>query len=308
MIKPPPLRPGDLIGVMAPSSRVDDAKIAAGVAALEKRGYQVYVHPQTGRKHGQSAGTAQEKVKALHDLFRKPEVKAIICAGGGNRAPAMMPLLDFRLIKKNPKIVMGYSDITALLHSIYKETGMVTFHGPMMRGIGAGQRAKKQLDQCFALLSGAKTGIPLGRVKLLRPGRAAGPMIGGNLSLITSLLGTPWEPDFNGKILFLEDCDEELSRYDRMLRQLAQAGAFQKAAAVLFGGFTNNKDTGSLPFGFTMEDIIRDALQGSKIPALMNAPFGHGKDLYTFPVGGEARLNAVKGKISLELAAACAKK
>lgn len=290
-ISPSPLIPGDLIGVMAPSSRVDKAKIDAGVAALKKRGYRVYVHPQTVKKHGQSAGTAREKVKALHDLFRDPEIKAVICAGGGNRAPAMIPLLDFRLIQKHPKIVMGYSDVTAILNSIYKETGLVTFHGPMMRGIGAGKPVKKQLDQCFALLSGAETEIPLRHVKPLRHGRASGSMIGGNLSLITSLLGTPWEPDFNGKILFLEDCDDELSRYDRMLRQLAQAGAFRKAAAVLFGGFTNNKDTGSRPFDFTMEEIIRDALQGSKTPVLMNAPFGHGKDLYTFPVGGRADLN-----------------
>lgn len=286
----PPLRPGDLIGVMAPSSRVDKAKIDAGVAALEKRGYRVYVHPYTWKKHGQSAGTAREKAKALHDLFRRPAIKAIICAGGGNRAAAMLPLLDFDLIKKNPKILLGYSDITALINAIYKETGMTAFHGPTLRGIGGGSPGKIQIDQCLALLCGEETSIPMPRAKMLRPGRASGPLIGGNLSLIASLMGTPWEPDFSGKIVFIEDCEDELSRYDRMLRQLAQAGAFHKAAGAIFGTFTNNKDTGSLPFGFTLEEIIRDALHGTKIPAVMNAPFGHGKDLYTFPVGGTGHL------------------
>lgn len=304
MIRPPALCKGDTIGIMAPSSRVDRKRLEAGIERLEAHGYKVYVHPQTYKQHGQSAGTAQQKAKALHDLFADPTIKAIICARGGNRAGAMLPCLDFKLIKKYPKILIGYSDVTALLNVVYKKTGLTTFHGPMAQTV----LSARQMKQCLALLSGEKTDIPMGRAKALRPGKAEGNLIGGNLSLVCSLMGTPWQPDFRGAILFLEDCDDELSRYDRMLRQLANAGAFEQAAGVIFGGFTNNKDSGSLPFGFSMEEIFREALAGTKIPAVMNAPFGHGKDLYTFPVGGMARLNAAKGKISLELSATCAKK
>ena len=297
MIAPHALRKGDTIGIMAPSSRVDRKKLAAGIAALEKAGFQVYVHPQTWKRHGQSAGTAKQKAKALHDLFANPKIKAIFCARGGNRAGAILPLLDFRLIKKNSKIIIGYSDITALLNAIYKETGLVTFHGPMAQT----RLPHRQMKQCLALLSGEKTDIPMTRAKILRPGKADGRLVGGNLSLICSLMGTRWQPDFKGNILFLEDCDDELSRYDRMLRQLANAGAFEQAAGVIFGSFTGNKDSGTLPFGFTLEDVFRDTLADSKIPAVMNAPFGHGKDLCTLPVGGRVRLTAGSGKITLGL-------
>jgi len=300
--KPPLLQKGDTIGIMAPSSRVDRARLEQGVAMLEERGYNVYVHPQTWKKQGQSAGGVNDKVKALHDLFKNPKVKAIICARGGNRAGQMLPLLDYKLIKKNPKIIMGYSDVTALLNGIHKETGLITFHGPLVHHKAANTPPQKQQDQSFDLLSGEKMDIPMGRTKVLRAGKASGELVGGNLSLICSLMGTPWEPDFKGKILFLEDCDEELSRYDRMFQQLSNAGVFQQVKGVLLGAFTGATDTGFLPFGMTMEDIFREAVGGAKIPVVMNAPFGHGKNLYTLPVGGTANLKAASsGKVSFGL-------
>ena len=193
---------------------------------------------------------------------------------------------------------MGYSDITALLNAIHTETGLVTFHGPMAQT----KLPPSQMKQSLALLSGKTVDIPMGRAKTLRPGKAAGKLVGGNLSLVCSLMGTPWQPNFRGAILFLEDCDDELSRYDRMLRQLANAGAFTQAHAVVFGSFTGNKDSGSLPFGFSMEEIFKEVLAGTKIPAVMNAPFGHGKDLYTLPVGGRAILKvSAKGQTILHL-------
>lgn len=301
MIRLPALCKGDTIGVMAPSSRVDRAKVETGVAALKSLGYGVYVHPQTFKKRGSSAGTAKEKAKALHDLFKNPEIKAILCARGGNRAGTMLPHLDFNLIRKHPKAVMGYSDITALLNAIYAETGLVGFHGPMLHGIGGGKPNKRQIAQGLALLSGEAADIPMPRAKVLRPGTAKGRLVGGNLSLICSLMGTKWQPDFKGALLFLEDCDDELSRYDRMLQQLSNAGVYKQVAGVIFGGFTGNKDSGSLPFGLTMEEIFREALGSAKIPAIMNAPFGHGKDLYTFPVGGIARLKASKQSTTLSI-------
>ncbi|MBI4030403.1 MAG: LD-carboxypeptidase [Proteobacteria bacterium] len=308
-IRPPALKKGDTIGIMAPSSRANREKIMAGAETLKKAGYGIYIHPQTWKEDRSSAGTARQKAAALHDLFKNKKVKAIICARAGNLSGTMLPHLDYGLIKRNPKIIMGYSDVTALLNALHEETGLVTFHGPVIQKLAGKKADGKQIRQWLDLLAGEKTEIPASSIKIIRPGLAKGRMVGGNLSLVCSLMGTRWQPDFSGKILFLEDCDDELSRYDRMLRQLANAGAFNQAAGVLFGSFTDSKDTGALSYGFTLEEIIRGTAGNGRTPVIMNAPFGHGKDLYTFPVGGMARIEAKNGKKpSLIIERACAER
>lgn len=300
-IYPPALQPGDTIGVMAPSSRVDRKVVNRGVGILKAHGYNVYVHPQTFARHEQSAGTVKEKIRALHDLYKNPKIKAIICARGGNRAGWLLEQIDYKMIAKNPKILLGYSDVTALLNAIHKETGQVTFHGPVVHDFGRGRLRKSHAAQCFKLLGGSKQIIPMGRSKTIHTGKAVGPLIGGNLSLICSLMGTPWQPNFKGAILFLEDCDEEISRYDRMLVQLHNAGVFRQIAGLITGGFTNTKDTGFLTFGFGLEDIIHQQTDGLKIPVVMNAPFGHGKNMFTYPLGQRARLTAGREDSMLSL-------
>ena len=288
-IRPPALKKGDTIGVMAPSSRVDPALVARAKALLEARGYGVHVHPQTLAANRSSAGTPREKLDALHDLFRDRAIDAIICARGGNRVGIALPDIDYGLIAANPKIFMGYSDVTAPLNAMHKETGLVTFHGPMLRALTA--LPEKQLTQCFNLLGGKKAGMPLSGARIVNGGRAEGELAGGNLSLVASLMGTPWQPDFRGKILFLEDCNDQVSRYDRMLYQLRNAGAFREIRGLLLGDFSAAADTGN-PFLFTLEDIVREITGGRDIPVVMDAPFGHGADLYTLPVGAPARLDA----------------
>lgn len=308
-ILPPALHKGETIGIMAPSSRADREKVIAGTETLKKAGYDVHIHPQTWKKNASSAGSPRQKAAALHDLFKNKKIKAIICARAGNLSGTILPHLDYGLIKQNPKIIMGYSDVSALLNAIHEETGLTTFHGPVIHKLAGKKMSARQARQCLDLLAGEETEIPASRVKVIRPGTAKGRMTGGNLSLVCSLMGTKWQPDFRGKILFLEDCDDELSRYDRMLRQLANAGAFRQAAGVLFGAFTDSKDTGALPYGFTLQEIIRNAVSEARGPVIMNAPFGHGKDLYTFPIGGTARLEARSGKKpSLIIERACAER
>ena len=298
--KPPALRPGDTIGIMAPSSRIDKKALKSAVKALEAEGFKVYIHPQTYAEHGQSAGAAQEKADALHDLYRNPDIKAIFTAHGGNRCGWLLDLLDYDLIRENPKILIGYSDVTALLGAIHKKTGTPTFHGPSAIRIDK-SFGENQLRQCFNLLKGEQADIPLGDAAILHEGEAAGKLIGGNLSLICSLMGTPYEPDFEGAILFLEDCSEELSRIDRMFAQLRNAGVFDKISGLVIGGFTDLKDTGKKPFGLTLTDIVNEAIAGKNISAVaMNAPFGHEDDLYTLPIGLKATL-VTKGKPKLKL-------
>jgi muramoyltetrapeptide carboxypeptidase len=293
IVYPPALKEGDTIGIMAPSNRIDKGALKKAVAALKERGFNVYIHPQTYAQNGQSAGKAEQKVKALHDLFRDKSIKAIFCARGGNRAGTMLPDIDYKLIGRNPKIVMGYSDVTALLNAINKETSLVTFHGPM-----AHAREKplppKQVAQCFNLLGGKKADMPLDRAKTVNAGRAEGKLAGGNLSLLCSLMGTPWQPDFKGKILFIEDTGDQLTRYDRMLHQLRNAGVFDQIAGLIIGDMSAAEDKSVVPMTNSLRDIVRELTQDLDIPVVMNAPFGHGKDLYTLPVGAKATLTAGK--------------
>lgn len=299
--KPPALRKGDTIGIMAPSSRVDSSVLSQAVQKLESMGFNVYVHPQTYAAQGQSAGTPQEKAEALHDLYRNPDIKAIFAAAGGNQAMGFqLDRLDYDLIRQHPKILMGFSDVTIILNAVNKETGTVTFHGPTVQTIGRGRVTEEQLTQCFNLLGGQPADVPLASSKVIHAGTAQGPLIGGNLSLLVTLLGTPEQPDFTGKILFIEDAGDEYSRIDRMLHHLRRAGVFEQVSGIVFGGFDNLKDSDT-PYDKTVEQMIREVTEGLEIPVVMGAPFGHGGDLYTLPVGAPARLSATNGASTLSL-------
>lgn len=289
MIIPAPLLPGDTIGIMAPSSYGDKEPVLQAKAMLEKRGYKVFIHLQTWIKLNQSAGTGKQKAAAFHDLIKDKNIKAIFCARGGNRAGTMLEHLDFKLIAKNPKIVLGYSDITALLNAIYKKTGIIGYHGPMARAFNT--LPKKQIEQCFDLLTDKAQSLEMPKAKIIKAGKASGTLIGGNLSVLCSLLGTPYQPDFKNAILFLEDIGEETSHIDRYLWQLRNAGALHQIKGLILGSFTDMKDTGRTKYGFTLENCVKGVTSDIKIPVLMNAPFGHGKELYTLPIGAKAALN-----------------
>ncbi|PZP57170.1 MAG: LD-carboxypeptidase [Micavibrio aeruginosavorus] len=287
-IIPPPLLPGDTIGIMAPSSRANKENLQKFQTLLEKRGYKVFIHPQTFLIEHQSAGTGMEKAAAFHDLIRRKDIKAIFFSNGGNRAGTMLEHLNFDRIAANPKIIMGYSDVTALLNAIHKKTGLVTYHGPMARSFLS--LPKKQIDQCFDLLEGKTRTLDMPKARILKEGKAKGHLVGGNLSVLCSLLGTQYQPDFKNAILFLEDIAEETSHIDRYLWQLRNAGALHQIKALILGSFTDLKDTGTTKYGFSLKDCVEAVTADLKIPVLLNAPFGHGKDLYTLPVGAKASL------------------
>lgn len=299
LIRPPALHKGDTIGIVAPSSHIEPDVLDAGVAVLKDHGYKVYIHPQTLARDQQSAGTAVEKAAALHEVFLNPEIKAVVGAGGGNRSVHLLEKLDFSLIKANPKIYMGFSDSTALLSALLSKAGLISVHGPLVKTL---PRLKSQaVDYTFAFLSGKGHPYPLDHAVTLKEGAGQGRLIGGTLSVLCSLIGTPYMPDLKGAILFIEDVNEELSRIDRMLWQLKQAAPFESLAGLILGQFINPLDTGR-PFGFTLEEIVRQHTDGLDIPVILNAPFGHGDELYPLPFGLKAALNAVPGASSLSLA------
>lgn len=288
--------PGDKIGVMAPSSHVELCDLDKAGTVLENKGFKVFIHPQSLARLQQSAGSHAEKIAALHELFADPSVKAIIAAGGGNRALHLLDKIDYNLIEENPKILMGFSDVTALLNAIYAKTGLTTYHGPVFKKLAD----YEPLDAMLAVLAGEKATYDLRPARVIREGEARGPMIGGNLCLFQYLCGTAFMPDADGAILFLEDCNEELSRIDRMLLHLRRMGVLERICGLLLGEFSDMKDTGR-PFGFTLEDLVREHTDGLNIPIVMDAPFGHGKNLPVFPVGGMARLTADGADAALRL-------
>lgn len=295
-IKPPALNKGDTIGIFAPSSYVEKERVETGKRLLEEKGYNVYIHPQSHARHNQSAGTSEEKISALHDLFKDPAIKAIMAAGGGNRAMHILGEIDYGLIAANPKIFIGFSDITTLLNAIYTKTGLITFHGPVLTTL-------EKID-CFngllKLLSGNFTNYPMENCQTLKSGNAAGQLIGGNLNLLHYLAGGKYMTLPDRAILFLEDTDEELSHIDKMLLHLKHNGIFDKISGLICGEFSNLKDSGR-PFGFTMDDLLLEHTKEYDIPVVTNAPFGHGKVLYTMPVGITASLTASDDNISLAL-------
>lgn len=294
----PTLKPGDTVGIMAPSSRTDRAKVDEAVKTLESMGFKVKVHAQTHLTHFSSAGTTADKVSAFEELWADPDIKAIMSARGGNETAEMLSTLDYTKIAATPKIIIGFSDITALLLAINKHTDIVTFHGPMLislKGMDQGH-----LSQCFRLLSGHEKNIDLKGSQILQPGTAQGRLIGGNLSVLCSLMGTPHQPDFKDALLFLEDIGDELSRINRFFLQLKLAGVFNQISGLIVGAFSDLTDDGRVKFDRSVLDMVKQHTQGTAFPIVMDAPFGHQAALITLPVGARAELNAGQN-ISLTL-------
>lgn len=281
VIIPPSLKKDDCIGVFAPSSWVEKEDIEKSKSLLEEKGFNVFVHPQTYERENQSAGTHLQKALAFQGLWQRKDVKAIWAAGGGNRCMHLLDIINFEKLKE-PKTLIGFSDVTALLNAVSTKTNIVTYHGPVFKNLPK----YEQLDHLLGLLEHGHAEYPVKKENILNDGKAKGRLFGGNLSLFQySSTDTT-----QNSIIFLEDCNEELSRIDRMLCFLKQSKVFENAAGLIFGQFTNLADS-TKPFGYELVDIIKEHTEGLDIPILTNMPFGHGKDLYTFPIGQEAEID-----------------
>ena len=204
LVKPQALRPGDTIGIAAPASPFDREAFERGVGVLESMGYQVKIPENLFSHQGYLAGSDSERASQLTKLFEDESVRAIFCARGGFGSMKLLPLLDFEAICGQPKILLGFSDITALLVAIYNRCGIVTFHGPLVTSL-----KRDSEETCSALIDAVGSSRPIalkaGKAVALKPGRASGPLVGGNLTTLCHLIGTPYEPRFDRHILFLED-------------------------------------------------------------------------------------------------------
>ena len=273
-----------MIGVMSPSSYIEKDDLNNAVRFVEQLGYKTLIHSQTLSRQGQSAGTNEEKLNAFHNLVQNKDVKAIIFSTGGNRSLNWVDDIDWNLVKSNPKIMMGFSDITPILNLVTAKTGIITYHGPNLRWFIAGNYNALDTDQCFKTLSSIQLSLELNNATLKKD--VSGQLIGGNLPNFQYLIN---ELNFENKVLFLEDWNEEYSRLDRMLCHLKRSDVFNKINALILGQFENMLDTGR-PYGFDLHDMIAEHVP-KNVPVIFNAPFGHGNRLCTLPIGQTCHLN-----------------
>lgn len=284
---------GQTVGIMAPSSSIDSVRFAKGIDILHSYGFKTKIHPQTYAVLNQSAGTAEQKAEALHDLFMDQDVDFILGACGGNRAVHFLHLIDFDLIRTHAKPIGGFSDITALINAIYAHSVCETYHMPTVQNLG---RVDDQSLQSFLNLHAQQT---WNDTNILRTGIATGRLLGGTLSVLTSLIGTNYMPSYTDAILFIEDTNEELSRIDRMMWQLRESLPFSTIKAIICGEFLNPTDTGR-PYGFTLSDIIKDHTANLNIPVILNAPIGHGTHNHALRFGAMTHISAENGVVHLQ--------
>jgi muramoyltetrapeptide carboxypeptidase len=314
LLKPERLQYGDTIGIVVPASAPPDpADIDRSVALLERLGFKAQVAPNAHKRWGFLAGTDRERASDLMKLFTDRRVKAIMCLRGGYGTARLLPLLDYGTIRANPKVFIGYSDITSLHGALLVKSKLVSFHGPMLSSDLIKkdlpdftlQCLRKTLMQPFAPCS-VLDGYKKKTVKVLRRGVARGPLMGGNLSLLCAALGTPYRPSFKGRILFLEDLDELPYRFDRMLTQLLNAGLLQQVAGIAIGMNQNCNDpkaSHAREYRQTLEDVFRERLLPLKVPVVAGLPFGHTPLNATLPVGVRVILDGEKGDLVIAEAA-----
>lgn len=295
-LKPSRLKPGDLIGIISPASRiVDPTRIEKGVAYLERLGYRTLVGKHVLNSYGYLAGKDEERVADLHDMFAHPEVKAIVCIRGGYGTPRLLSLINYRLIARHPKILVGYSDITSLQLALWKKCGLVTFQGPML-GVDMADPLDAFTEELFwkVLTSAKKIGqvVPADEsVLVVRDGKGAGRLLGGNLAHLVAILGTVHQPSFADALLFLEDIDEEPYRIDRMMTQLRHARVLEQAQAILGGQFTDCGPKDPAKPTLSLDEIFREIGATIPTPFLAHLPFGHESRKLTIPMGIRARVN-----------------
>ena len=300
-IKPARISNQRTIGIISPASRpLDEAIYRQGTEYLMKLGYKITPGDHLLNQRGFLAGTDEDRVNDLNAMFRNPEIGAIFCTRGGYGTPRIIDQIDFDAIREQPKILVGYSDVTALNLAIWKKTGLITFSGPMV-AVEMGRGIDPFTEQSFwdTLTQINPRGILTNPVdmpiQVFKPGRAEGRLLGGCLSLINVLLGTPYCPDFDGAILILEDIDEEPYRVDRYLAQLKLAGILDQVAGIVLGQFIDCTPKDPEKPTLTLDQIFEDYFGALNIPIITNFAYGHGSIKHTIPIGVQAVLDTSQG-------------
>lgn len=307
--KPPRLREGDVVGLVEPAGFADDASDLDLVSdTILAMGLKPRLARHLQDRHGYLAGRDEDRAADVNAMFADPEVRAVFAVRGGWGCARILPYLDFATIRANPKLLVGFSDVTALHLAFAARAGFPTIHGP--NASGSWPRFAWDAFRAIAFDGATPTLVSppgtddrlvqrAGRIRTFRGGRASGRLLGGNLTVLAALMGTPWLPEFSGAILFLEDVDEAPYRIDRMMTQLGQAGLLGKVAGVVFGQCTNCEPSGASYGGFTVSEVLQQHLAPLGVPAFQGAAFGHVARQFSLPVGARAEIDADAGSIRL---------
>ncbi len=301
--KPAPLRPGDTIGVVAPGSPPKDpAKLEAGIARLEALGYRVEVGPAHRTPRGYLAGTDAARLAEFNGFLRRDDVRALFCVRGGYGTLRLLPGLDYAAARRHPKLLVGYSDVTALHLALYHRAGWRGLSGPLVVEWTEMGAATERLF--WALAQGATPQPLLGpageHLAPMRPGTAEGVLLGGNLTLVTRLLGTPYLPPLEGALLFVEEVGEQPYRLDGMLAQLRLTGVLERLGGLVVGGLTEGQPDPDRPT-LTPDEVLLDYLHDAPFPVATGLVYGHFPEKSTVPVGVRARLDVGGGSAQLSI-------
>jgi len=309
LIKPSRLKNGDTIALVTPGSYITQQEKEESISNLRSLGFNVIYSDRLMQKNGYFSATDRERAADLNEMFERKDVQGIMCARGGYGCARILPFLDYALIEDNPKPFIGFSDATALQYAIFKNNRLITFHGPVSISTFSSFSIRNfksvLIDPTEELeLENSRTGNnynPYG-ITVIADGKAEGELVGGNLSIVASLIGTEYDTDYSGKIIFLEEFLEEPYRVDRMLTQMIQAEKFENAAGIALGVFKScepNKTNPAFSGSFSLMEVLRDRLGNLGIPVIYGLSFGHVADKFTLPFGGKAELNTETMQLKL---------
>ena len=299
-VKPPALRPGDTVGIVAPASNVKKAELDSGCEALRRAGYRPFYLDSILEKDLYFAGSVQRRAKELEEMFLRDDVRAILCARGGYGANYLLKAVNFETIKAHPKIFIGYSDITTLL-TYFTDGGFVTFHGPMTAKDWSHETGVNLASWKAAVSGTTPWDVPLDAgVSALVEGEAEGVLYGGCLSILVASLGTQYEIKTSGTILFLEDLATKPYQIDRMLMQLKLAGLFDNVRGIVFGEMLDCNQT--INQGYTLQDVVTRIVGDLGVPVAFGVKSGHvTSGNITLPFGVQAKLTVRGGQVALKI-------
>jgi muramoyltetrapeptide carboxypeptidase len=288
-IIPPYLKKGDTIGIVCPAGFMPFEKAEACIDVLKLWGYEVKIGKTLGNHFHYFSATDEERLEDLQQMLDDENVHAILCGRGGYGTGRIIDKLNFKKFKRNPKWVIGFSDITVLHSHIYRRYNIASLHAPMAAAFNDGKHENEYVQSLRHALQGKKAKYVCDSHEYNNIGTATGRLVGGNLALLAHLIGTPSDVKTKGSILFLEDVGEYVYNVDRMLYQLKRSGKMDNLAGLIVGGFSDMKDT-TVPFGQGVYEVIREILQGYEYPVCFNFPVSHEKENYALKVGMEYRL------------------
>lgn len=299
ILKPPRLRVGDTVGLINPASPIEREDIDYAYKELASLGLKVKLSSHLLDRYGYLAGRDGDRAADVNAMFADPSVQAILTMRGGWGGNRILPLLDYDLMRSQPKILIGYSDITSLLIAIYARSGIITFHGP----VATSTWNPFSVSYVQRLLFNAEPALMRNpsatRSVAIAPGKARGKLVGGNLSVLAAMVGSPYLPDWNNTILFVEEIGEDIYRVDRMLTQLKLAGILDKINGFIFGQCTDcEAGEGDEP-SLSLSEVLSDWIRPLQIPAWYGSAIGHVRDKFTVPVGVEVEIDASQGTIQL---------